>query len=230
MCWSWLDSDVYLFDIDGTILRTRDLVHYNALNRAMREVYGKDTTIDGVPYHGMTDLGILRTALEQVGVPSGEFERKLSEALSFVCRDVKENCASLEPQVCDAIPAVLERLRRSEKLLGVASGNLESVGWHKIAAAGLRPFFSFGVFSDQHEQRAQIFARGVAYAKERLGNQARVCFMGDTPQDILAARAAGAQIISVCTGIFPREELTALSPDLCVSSCAELLQMNRLRR
>ena len=219
----WMSCDAYLFDIDGTMLHTRDLVHYNALNRAMREVYGKDTTIDGVEYHGLTDLGILRAALGQIGVTGAEFERKLPEALSLVCLDVERNAAGLKPQVCDAIPAVLEKLVRAGKLLGVASGNLESVGWHKINAAGLGGFFSFGVFSDHYEERAHVFARGVAFAKERLGNEAQVCFIGDTPNDIRAARSAGAQIISVCTGIYQREELVALQPDLCVNSCAELL-------
>jgi phosphoglycolate phosphatase len=220
----WMSCDAYLFDIDGTILRTRDRVHYNALNRAMREVYGKDTTIDDVPYHGMTDLGILRAALAQVGVTAEEFEGKLPKALALVCRHVEEHASQFEPLVCEAIPAVLDRLAGAGKLLGVASGNLESVGWHKIAAAGLRDFFDFGVFSDRHEQRTQVFARGVARAQERLGNEARVCFIGDTPQDILAARAVGAQIISVCTGVHQREELMSLGPDFCVESCAELLQ------
>ena len=53
----WMDFDAYLFDIDGTLLVTRDLVHYNALNRAIREVYEVEATIDGIPYHGKTDLG-----------------------------------------------------------------------------------------------------------------------------------------------------------------------------
>jgi phosphoglycolate phosphatase len=218
-----LNCDAYLFDIDGTILRTRDLVHYNALNRAMREIYGKETTIDGVQYQGMTDLGILRAALGQAGVPAEEFERRLPDALAHICLEVERNAAGLEPLVCEAIPALLERLRQTGKLLGVASGNLESVGWHKIDAAGLRRFFSFGVFSDRHEQREQIFARGIAHVKERLGNEARVCFIGDTPNDIRAARAVGAQIISVCTGSFRREDLMPLQPDLCIASCAELL-------
>lgn len=219
-----MGCDAYLFDIDGTLLRTRDLVHYNALNLAMREVYGKDTTIDGVQYHGMTDLGILREALRQTGVPPQEFETKLPEALAVVCREVERNASSIEPLVCEAIPAVLEELSKAGKLLGAASGNLETVGWHKIQAAGLRRFFSFGVFSDHHEERTQIFARGVALAKEQLGNQARVCFVGDTPNDIRAARAVGAQIVSVCTGIYQHEDLAPLQPDLCVRNCAELLR------
>jgi phosphoglycolate phosphatase len=220
----WMSYDAYLFDIDGTLLRTRDLVHYNALNRAMREVYGKDTTIDGVQYHGMTDLGILRAALGQVGVTAEEFERKLPEALALVCQDVEKNASRLNPQVCDAIPAVLEKLSGAGKLLGLASGNLESVGWHKIGAAGLRQFFTFGVFSDHQEQREQIFGQAVTQVKKRVGNNATVCFVGDTPNDIRAAHAAGAQIISVCTGVYRREDLLALQPDLCVASCAELMQ------
>lgn len=219
-----MNFDAYLFDIDGTILRTQDLVHYNALNRAMREIYGKEATIDGVPYHGMTDLGILRAALATAGIESDVFERKLAEALACVRREVEENVAGLNPLVCEGIAAILGRLRGAGKLLGVASGNLESVGWQKIAAAGLREFFTFGVFSDRHEQRAQIFGRGVAFARQRLGLAARVCFIGDTPQDILAARSVNAQIISVCTGTFSREDLEALGPDLCVANCAELLQ------
>jgi phosphoglycolate phosphatase len=225
----WLGCDAYLFDIDGTLLRTRDLVHYNALNCAMREVYGKDTTIDGVQYHGMTDLGILRAALSLVGVTAREFESKLPQALAMVCREVERNASELNPQVCDAIPATLQELSHAKKLLGVASGNLETVGWHKVQAAGLRPFFSFGVFSDRDEERAQIFASGVAFAREQIGSDAQVCFIGDTPNDIRAARAAGARIISVSTGIHRREELLALQPDLCVNNCAELLQMS-LRR
>jgi phosphoglycolate phosphatase-like HAD superfamily hydrolase len=226
---SWMACDAYLFDIDGTLLRAHDLVHYNALNRAMREVYGKNTTIDGVQYHGMTDLGILRAALARAGVSAAEFEGKLPEALAAVCQDVEENVSRFEPLVSEAIPAVLEELRTTGKLLGVASGNLESVGWHKITAAGLREFFNFGVFSDRHEARAEIFARGVALVKERLGAHASVCFIGDTPQDIRAARDAGAQIISVGTGVFSRADLESLRPDLCVNNCGELLE-NALRK
>lgn len=221
---SWGNCDAFLFDIDGTILHTRDLVHYNALNRAMRDVYGKDTTIDGVQYHGMTDLGILRAALSRMGVSEEEFEQKLPQALEYVREDVSKNIAWFDPQICDSIPAVLAWLQDAGKLLGVASGNLESVGWHKLEAAGLRPFFSFGVFSDDHEQRTQIFAKGVEHVKKQLGEKASVCFVGDTPQDIHAARAAGARIISVCTGIYRHEDLHSLEPDFCVASCSDLLQ------
>jgi phosphoglycolate phosphatase len=220
----WLGCDAYLFDIDGTLLRSRDRVHYNAMSRAMRELYGKETTIDGVRYHGMTDLGILRASLALVGVDSDEFERKLPQALECIRQDVERNAAALNPLVCNGIPETIRKIEEAGRLLGVASGNLESVGWRKVQAAGLRDYFQFGVFSDRHEQRADVFRNGMEESKRRLGSKAIVCFIGDTPDDVRAARKVGARIISVCTGVYKREDLEPLSPDACVQSCAELLK------
>jgi phosphoglycolate phosphatase len=196
----WMSADAYLFDIDGTLLVSRDGVHRNALHRAMREAYGVDTTIEGIAYHGKTDLGILRAALERAGVSSDRFEANLPAALEVVCRDVSANANRIAPTVCAAIPEVLAELKAGGKLLGLASGNLESVGWLKIEAAGLRDFFSFGCFSDHHESRAEIFREGVEEAHRRLGESAQVCFIGDTPEDIKAARLANSKIVAVVPG------------------------------
>ena len=222
----WMDADAYLFDIDGTLLITRDGVHRNALHRAMREAYNVDTTIDGIAYHGKTDLGILRAALERVGISGTRFEESLPEALEIVCQDVSVNAKRVTPTLCCAIPDVLVELKAAGKLLGLASGNLESVGWLKVEAAGLRDFFSFGCFSDIHESRADIFRQGVAEVRRRLGESANVYFVGDTPEDIKAARLAESKIIAVCTGIFRADELAVHEPDACVASCAELLASN----
>ena len=219
----WMDADAYLFDIDGTLLVTRDLVHRNALHRAMRDVYGVDTTIDGIAYHGKTDLGILRAALDRMGISGKGFEARLPDALNVVCLDVAANANRIVANVCEGIPEVLAQLRAAEKLLGVASGNLEAVGWHKIEAAGLRQFFRFGCFSDDSELRVDIFRLGVAEARRRLGENAVVVFIGDTPEDIRAAKRVNAQVVAVCTGIFKNDELACHAPDACVSSCLELL-------
>jgi phosphoglycolate phosphatase-like HAD superfamily hydrolase len=222
----WMDADAYLFDIDGTLLITRDGIHRNALHRAMREAYGVDTTIDGIAYHGKTDLGILRAAMERVGVTDSKFENSLPLALEVMRGEVTANRHRITPNVCSAIPQVLSELRNAGKLLALASGNLESVGWLKVEAAGLREFFSFGCFCDRHETRSAIFCQGVAEVKRRLGESAKVCFIGDTPEDVMAARLANASIVAVCTGIFCADELSGYAPDACVTSCADLLITN----
>jgi phosphoglycolate phosphatase len=165
----------------------------------------------------------LRAALERAGIVGENFEQSLQKALHVVRREVSANAARITPAVCCGIPEILVSLNSAGKLLGVASGNLESVGWHKIEAAGLREYFPFGCFSDDHEMRVDVFRHAIVEVNRRLGSQARVCFIGDTPSDIQAARQLDAHIVAVCTGTYKTEELTCHQPDLCVSSCAELL-------
>jgi phosphoglycolate phosphatase-like HAD superfamily hydrolase len=216
-------SDAYFFDIDGTLIVSRDLVHWNAMNQAMLQVYGLDANFDGIPYHGKTDVAILRMALTRRGIPDAVFYHKLAKALAVVRQEVSDNATGLRPDVCPCIPKVLVEIRDLNKLLGVASGNLESVGWNKLSAAGIRDFFSLGSFGDTCELRTAIFDNAVMAARQQLGQAASVCFFGDTPDDIEAARKVNAKVVAVATGIFPFADLAKLQPDLCCSSCADVV-------
>lgn len=218
-----IKADAYFFDIDGTLMVSRDLVHWNAMHQAMLEVYGLDANFDGIPYHGKTDPAILRMALTRRGISDSTFCEKLPAALTVVCREVSANASGLRPAVCPSIPKVLAEIRDLDKLLGVASGNLEKVGWHKLTAARIRDFFTCGSFGDNFELRTAIFDHAVSTAKNRFGQSASVCFVGDTPDDIEAARKVNAQVLAVGTGIYSAQELSRLKPDLCCASCEEVL-------
>lgn len=216
-------ADAYLFDIDGTLLNSRDGVHYNAFHAAVRQVYGIDSKIDGVPVHGNTDLGILRAVARRAGLADAEFEKKLPQAIACMCAEAGHNAAGMKPELCPAIPELLAALAEANKLLGIVSGNLEPIAWLKLQAAGVKQFFAFGSFSGERELRRDIFAYGIEEARRRLGAKAQVCFVGDTPADIEAARQVGSPILAVATGIFTAGELLAYQPDACVGCCSELL-------
>jgi phosphoglycolate phosphatase len=218
-----IKAEAYFFDIDGTLMVSRDLVHWHAMHQAMLEVYGLDANFDGIPYHGKTDVAILRMAVTRRGISQATFADKLPAALGVVRREVSANVAGLKPDVCASVPKLLAEIRERDKLLGVASGNLESVGWHKLTAAKIRQFFTCGSFGDNFELRVAIFDHAVSSAKGRMGNSASVCFFGDTPDDIHAARKVNAQIVAVGTGIFPVAELAHFQPDFCCQSCTEML-------
>lgn len=219
----WKEADAYLFDIDGTLLLSPDRTHRYALHRAMLDVFGVETTIDGIPYHGKTDPGILRAALRRMGIPDKTIDSRMNEALEVVRCDASGKADRIKPNVLPGIREVLELLRSHGKLLGVTSGNLEVIGWLKIGAAGLREFFEFGCFADECELREQIFEKGMAEAHKRLGGNASVCFVGDTPDDVRAAQKVGGRIIAVGTGIFKREDLLSHGPDHSVETCRDLL-------
>ena len=222
----WDAADAYLFDIDGTLLNSRDGVHYNAFHNAVRRFFGVPGKIDRVPLHGNTDLGIIRAVLRQEGVSDAEIDAKLPLMTAAMCEEVERNAIGIHPELCPSVAELVQRLDAAGKLLAVASGNLEKIAWKKLEASGLRRYFAFGSFSDRREQRADIIRWGVAEARRRLSAAAVVYVVGDTPSDIQAAHAAGVPVIAVATGIFSLEELKSHGPDLCVSCCTELLELS----
>jgi beta-phosphoglucomutase-like phosphatase (HAD superfamily) len=87
----WDAFDVYLFDIDGTLLNSRDGVQYNAFHAALQQVWGVNHKIDHVPVHGSTDIAILRATAALGGVVDGKFEQRLPEALAIMCSEAERN-------------------------------------------------------------------------------------------------------------------------------------------
>lgn len=220
---AWTAADAYLFDVDGTLLNSRDVVHYHAFHRAVAQVFGLDLRLDGIPVHGNTDISILRAYLESAAVPENIWRARLPEVVEVMSAEVERNAADLRPEVCPAVPQLIEWLNSRGKLLGVASGNVERVAWAKLRACGLRDLFGLGAFSGTLERREDIVAHGIRQARDIRGNDATVCIIGDTPADIRAAKANGVAVIAVATGIYNVEELAAHQPDMCISCCEDLL-------
>jgi phosphoglycolate phosphatase len=218
----WLAYDAYLFDIDGTLLNSRDAVHYFAFHRAVQTIFGLDFRLDGVPVQGNTDIGILRSYFEAAGLSQAEWRPKLRDVISFMCAEVERNRHDLRPELCPSIVEVLNRLGSAGKLLGVASGNLEPIGWAKLTACGLRERFRFGAFSGELELRDDVIAHGIRQAQALRGTETRVCVVGDTPADIRSAHNNRIPAIAVATGIYKVDELLAFTPEMCVSCCADL--------
>ena len=219
----WIEADAYLFDIDGTLLNAYGGAHYNAFHSAMKHCFNLTCKIDGIPLHGNTDIGILRAVVLREGLTGADFDTHRAALLDHMCAQVDLNHAQIRAEVCPSIPDLIALLVAKGKLLGVASGNLERIGWLKLDAAGLRRNFAFGVFSDHCETREDIFRAGVAEVQKRLGPHATTCVIGDTPSDISAAKAAGIPVIAVATGIYSQEELLQHAPDICVDSCVQLI-------
>jgi phosphoglycolate phosphatase len=215
-------ADICIFDIDGTLLNSRDAVHYFAFLNAIRSVFGVETNTDGIHMHGNTDIGILRAVAQRAGIPPAALEAELSGIITRMCAEVEANAADLRPEICPSVRELISSLHYRGKVLGVATGNFEPIGWAKLRAAGLRDYFTFGSFSDPHETRQAIFQNAVALANKVLPGASLLIF-GDTPADISAARSVGVPIIAVATGIFPLLELERHSPDASFNCCSDFV-------
>jgi phosphoglycolate phosphatase len=219
----WDRQQAYLFDIDGTILRSRDRVHIDSVASSVRRVMGIEVSLAGVSLAGNTDTGILREACQQAGISPEVLEPQVVPILEAMCQNVAGRRHELDLILMPGINEALAHLARSGALLGVATGNLEMIGWIKIEHAGLREWFKFGGFSDHFPVRSELIGHAAAKAREMAGANASVCVVGDTPRDIEAAHRNGLPVISVATGHFSFEELLALGPEACTTSLADLL-------
>jgi phosphoglycolate phosphatase-like HAD superfamily hydrolase len=223
----WDRQDAYLFDIDGTLLRSRDRVHYDSVAMSVQRVTGFEITLAGVLIHGSTDTAILREAYRQAGLPPNVLEERYEAILEAMRNCVVERRHELDPILLPGVNEVLHHLAQKNALLGVASGNLEAIGWIKIEAAGLRQWFRFGGFSDHFPVRAELIGQAANKARELAGKHARICVVGDTPRDIQAARANFLSVIAVATGKYNFDELLEHQPEACVTSLADLLAASR---
>src|SRR5690606_6754695 len=84
----------------------------------------------------------------------------------------------------------------------------------KLSRDGLWPRFRLGAFGDDHIERAELVRLACRRAAVN-GSPCppRVILVGDTENDILAARAGGALAVAVATGGSDLEELAAAGPD-----------------
>ena len=224
---AWDGQDAYLFDIDGTLLRSRDRVHFESVAASVQRVTGFEVTLSGILVHGSTDTAILREACRQAGVPAKVLEEQYDAILEAMRDCVAERRQELDPELMPGVEEALRHLASRGALLGVASGNLEAIGWIKIEKAGLREWFCFGGFSDHFPIRGELIAHAAWKAREMARTTARpdatVCVVGDTPRDIEAAHSNFLPVIAVATGRCSFDELLEYKPEACVSSLADLL-------
>ena len=224
---AWDEQNAYLFDIDGTLLRSRDRVHFESFASSVHRVTGFEITLAGILLHGSTDTAILREAWRQAGIPVTVLEARMEAILEAMRNTVAERRHEFDLIRMPGVEQTLDHLARRGALLGVATGNLEMIGWIKVEQAGLRQWFRFGGFSDHFPVRSELIGAAADKARELVGRSASICVVGDTPRDIEAARANFLSVIAVATGKYSFDELLEYQPEVCASSMADLLAFTR---
>lgn len=220
---AWDQQGAYLFDIDGTLLRSRDRIHYNSFFSSVRSVLNRELVLDGVVLSGNTDPGILREAFQMAKLEDAHWQPHLEEIFEQMRAEVAARRGEMKLVMMPGVEGMLAYLQAKGAALGVATGNLEAIGWIKIETLGLRHWFSFGGFSDHYDVRSNMIAHAMNLAHQHAGPDATVCVVGDTPADISAARANGLPTIAVATGNYSFDELMEHRPEVCATTLQALL-------
>lgn len=203
---------VLLFDIDGTLVTTGG-VGRRALERAFDARYGRRDVFKGVRFDGMTDRAIARMGLVSIGVEptAEEIDAALADYL-HVLEDEVRNADDTKYRLHPGMRAAVEAGLGRGCAVGLGTGNLKVGARIKLQRVAIHDLFAFGGFGCDHEVRHELIRVGAQRGAERLGvplTECRVVVIGDTPKDVAAAHAIGAECIGVGTGSFGPAELIA---------------------
>jgi phosphoglycolate phosphatase-like HAD superfamily hydrolase len=202
---------VYLFDIDGTLIdaggagrRAMELAFVDVLGAARH-------AIAGVKFAGNTDRGIVRAGIRAAGLP--EDEARIDAVLDRYLELLRTEIAAARGayRVHDGVHEALAAAERcAGAAVGLGTGNVARGARIKLDSVGLWDRFGFGGFGCDAEPRAEVLSAGARRGAQRLGvdlTACRVLVIGDTPRDVAASLAIGAQCLAVSTGHATAEAL-----------------------
>jgi len=211
---------VWLFDVDGTLIRTDGAAREAISAVALRQL-GIDDDFRDIPFAGRTDPLILTDILTKHARTLDDEARDRFWNATF-----DEMAGRLAPgrgYVLPGVTALLDAIAAEPSWRSaLLTGNTTGMARIKLGHFGLHERFVFGAFGEEAADRNALATVAVSRAAERFGVSAQSCIVvGDTEHDIACARAAGARAVAVATGVRTREELAPHEPDLLLESLAE---------
>jgi len=216
---------LFLFDIDGTLVRRAGPQHREALVQAVHRVTGLETTTEGIPVHGMLDPDILTQMLLAADFNPGQIAAVMPSIIQ-TAQDFYEAGipVDLRDKRCPGVGQLLEDLQARGTVLALVTGNLTRIGWKKLERAGLDRYFRYGAFGEMASTRGGLARLAITRARNEglIDAASPISLVGDAPQDVLAAKENGIRSIAVRTGITPPKELEAAKPDLILEDLTQL--------
>jgi pyrophosphatase PpaX len=192
-----------LFDFDGTLVDTTELIHQSmrhATSTVLGREYPRETLLNGVG----------RPLPEQMKI----FDSERADELLEVYRCHNEAHHDDLIQEFPGIEAALGRLQEAGlELAVVTSKRRVSVEQALESFPGLgRVVDRFVTMEDttEHKPHPEPLLKGL---KILGATREGAAYVGDSPYDIVAAQAAGLTSVGVSWGAFPHESLREANPD-----------------
>ncbi|HEX9691069.1 MAG TPA: HAD-IA family hydrolase [Gemmatimonadales bacterium] len=206
----------FLFDLDGTLLDSIDLImssYRHTMEHHVGTVPPDDVWLAGLgtplwkQFRAFTD-------------DDAEIERMVE---TYRDHNLAHHDAMVRnyPGIRDVVTALSERGVR----LGIVTSKKREGSFRGLDLAALRPFFPVVVSADDVE-RHKPDPEPVRLALHLLdADAASAVFVGDSPHDMAAGRAAGVRTAAAMWGPFPRAWLEPHGPDYWLCSPTDLLSL-----
>jgi phosphoglycolate phosphatase len=213
-----------LFDVDGTLFLTHDVLYAPANLSSVEDVYGlrlPGDAMDGIGEPGQTALKTTRQLLRAAGLEDGRIDAGLGDWCEAFSARYLELLADADTSAWRPAPSAAEILTGLERhaALALLTGNPEPMARARLERLGLARFFprGLGAFGCDAEERPAL----IRLALRRAGAEAAdAVAIGDAPNDVRGAREAGIRVIAVESPAVERAQLAGA--DAVISSLREL--------
>jgi pyrophosphatase PpaX len=204
---------VVLFDLDGTVIDSGGII-LASMRHATREVLGREIGDDELM--GAVGGPGLEAQMQAIAPDRVDELVSVYRAHNEPLHEELECCAGME--------GLLARLHGEGRRLGVVTAKRRVTVELAFAHIPLVDFFDVVVGGDETE-RHKPDPEPLLLAADRLGiDPATAAYVGDSPFDIRAAKAAGMYAIAVTWGrIHDRSRLEHEHPDAIVENTEQLL-------
>ncbi len=201
-----------LFDLDGTLLDTYELIIQSFLHTFDHYVPDRFTREDCIQFIGPslqeTFQSILPEKTEEMVQYYREFNQKHHDALVHAFPGVTET---------------VQTLHQNGYKLGIVTTKMRDTTLQGLNLAKIRPYFQTIIALDDVE-KTKPDAEPIHKALARLGATPEEAIMvGDSHHDILAGKNAGTKTVGVSWTIKGKDTLLQYEPDYMVDEMRELL-------
>jgi len=204
-----------LFDLDGTLIDSGEII-LASFRHATRTVLARE-----IPDEVLAAAVGGSNIYEQMRA----FDEERAEELVRVYREHNEPLHD-DLVAFEGIEGVLERLKSERRRLGIVTAKRRRTVDLAFSLLPLERYFDTVVTAEQTKQH-KPHPEPVLAALERLGSSPdEAAFVGDSPFDMGAGKAAGVFTVAVSWGkIHPEERLLEAGADFLVHSPRELLDV-----
>jgi pyrophosphatase PpaX len=201
-----------LFDLDGTLIDTNELIISTYLHTLEKYYPGKYTREDVLPFLGPT----LHEVFE--GMDPGRVEDMILEYRTF-------NLANHDAMVKEFVGVIetLQVLKEKGYKLGIVTTKRHDVALKGVNLLKLDSFFDVVIAYD-HVKKVKPDPEPIYLALEKLQSVPEEALMvGDNYHDVLAGKNAGTKTAGVAWTIKGREYLAKYEPDYMLENMTDLL-------
>jgi pyrophosphatase PpaX len=209
-----IGKQAVLFDLDGTLLDTLDMI-LASFRHATKKVLGEEA-----------DEARVRAF---IGIPLFDQMKDLdADRADELLVEYRAHNSSIHDDMIkyfEGTHETLDELKARGLRLAVVTSKRNVLAERGLSCFDLLKDFELVVGSDDTTSH-KPGPEPLLFAAERLGVPIDACvYVGDSPYDMRAARAAGATAIAALWGMFPRDSLLEAGAQYEVATIAELPEL-----